>query len=184
MKNIEILLLIIFIFVLPLAAKAQEYQQIIVFDILLYQNDTFQLNQLKLENGTTNIDNLLGNGYEIAMLNDGQQIIFAKNFTIEFGGHGITPSGAPIEINFDQKRLIFRLPVIQNAKYLELLHNSKSILQINLQTNENTSALFINNNNGIQNQSQFPWIYVEIFVFVASLISIIYLFRRKYTIQI
>lgn len=181
MKNIEFILLFIFLLALPLIAKAQEYEQIIVFDIVLYQNDTFQLNQLRLDNGTTNIDNLLGNGYEIAMLNDAQQIIFAKNFTIEFGGHGITPSGAPIEINFDQKRLTFRLPVIQNAKYLELLHNSKTILQINLQSNQNTTALFPPSTG---TQTQLPWIYVEIFLFIVSFVGIIYLFRRKYTIQI
>ena len=179
MKKIEFILFLILIFVLPLAAKAQEYEQIIVFDITLYKNDTFELNQLRVANGTTNIDNLLGTGYQIAMLNDAGQSVFAKNFRVEFGGHGIGPDG-PVPFEGDQKRLAFRLPVIQSAKYLELLHNSKNILQINLQSDQNTRVFFHAN----ENQTQFPFLYVEIIIFIAAFAAIIYLIRRKYTIQI
>ncbi|MBS3055360.1 MAG: hypothetical protein J4452_02635 [Candidatus Aenigmarchaeota archaeon] len=166
MKKLSVF--IIFILISFQIISAQDYGKIFLLDIVVYKNDSVQLNELREAQGTPNVENLLGTGYKIRLVSDSNSVLFEKEFLIGFSGHGISTSGKPVEFNDTSKNLVFRLPAPEGATKLQLLHESKIIFSKDLPGVSKP----------IQTSSSYS-IYIYLAILIVAVILLVFLLLRR-----
>jgi len=159
-----------------------QLQTVYSIDIEIFKNDNVILNSISAANATTSHFPTVNTDYKIKVLsNDGQEL-FNNNLGVSF-----TISLDPVGIIETNSTTINpRVPFYANAKYIEIYHSGKKILNIDLSNqfcNKNSVCDLGENqyncSEDCKTKGTNAWFYVYITIAIIATIALLFILRLK-----
>lgn len=130
-KTTFIILLVSLFLFLQLAFSQEVLEKIFVIEFILYKNDTVELLDFKISEGTVSLFHEAGEpNYNIKIISTDKKVLFSQNMHISFYAAPDAYGNISVPlVELEKQHIYLKLPFFSNGEKIELYHDGKLIFQ-------------------------------------------------------